>query len=198
MEWSQSVFVDIWPGWLGGCAISVVALTLLLTLNRQLGVSYCYGYAVDRVSDWVQARAPQPSPAALFPMPGPLMLPGAADPDLPSSFESESSWPTFLLGGILLGGLASGMLSRAFSGIPLELSFDYPGFDALWKLGPLAKAAILFGGGLLVGFGTRMAGGCTSGHAIMGAPGLQKASIVAMCVFMGTGIAFTWLLHALL
>jgi uncharacterized membrane protein YedE/YeeE len=43
-------------------------------------------------------------------------------------------------------------------------------------------------GGFLVGFGTRYAGGCTSGHAIMGLSNLQWPSLVATCCFMAGGI----------
>ena len=39
-------------------------------------------------------------------------------------------------------------------------------------------------GGFMVGFGTRYAGGCTSGHAIMGLSTLQWPSLVATCCFM--------------
>jgi uncharacterized membrane protein YedE/YeeE len=42
-------------------------------------------------------------------------------------------------------------------------------------------------GGFLVGFGTRYAGGCTSGHAIMGLSNLQWPSLVATCCFMTGG-----------
>ncbi|HMY18947.1 MAG TPA: YeeE/YedE thiosulfate transporter family protein [Polyangium sp.] len=210
---TKSIFVETWPGWAGGALISVAVVGLLLTRNRQLGVSFCYAFAIDRLTDWFEARnkknAPS-SPAATFPMPG--SEPNAASenpadfpmpnafpmPSSSSALPDESSWPIIFLIGIFLGGIASGILTRAFSGSPFELNLDYAGFDALWKVGPFAKAAILFGGGILVGFGTRMGGGCTSGHAIMGAPGLQKASIVAMCVFMGMGIATTFLLKALL
>lgn len=225
---TKSIFVETWPGWVGGAVISAVVVTLLLTRNRQLGVSFCYAFAIDRVSDWFEARAkkspsthaeaaafPLPMPTAAqpvptnsstgiavdepalenpadFPMPGAFPMPSA------SAMLDESSWPTVFLVGIFLGGILSGALARLFSGSSLTLDFAYAGFDSLWNLGPPAKAAVLFGGGILVGFGTRMGGGCTSGHAIMGAPGLQKASIVAMCVFMGVGVAVTFLLAALL
>jgi uncharacterized membrane protein YedE/YeeE len=43
-------------------------------------------------------------------------------------------------------------------------------------------------GGFLVGFGTRYAGGCTSGHAIMGLSALQWPSLVATCCFMLGGL----------
>lgn len=49
-------------------------------------------------------------------------------------------------------------------------------------------------GGFLVGFGTRYAGGCTSGHSIMGLSALQWPSLVATCCFMAGGIITTHLL----
>ena len=42
--------------------------------------------------------------------------------------------------------------------------------------------------GLLVGFGTKVANGCTSGHGIVGMARLSKRSIVATCVFMGVAM----------
>jgi uncharacterized membrane protein YedE/YeeE len=49
-------------------------------------------------------------------------------------------------------------------------------------------------GGFMVGFGTRYAGGCTSGHAIMGLSNLQWPSLVATISFMAGGFAMTWLI----
>lgn len=49
-------------------------------------------------------------------------------------------------------------------------------------------------GGFLVGFGTRWAGGCTSGHAIMGISNLQWPSVVATCCFMIGGFVMTYLI----
>ena len=43
-------------------------------------------------------------------------------------------------------------------------------------------------GGFLVGFGTRYANGCTSGHAIMGLSQLNIASLIATCCFMASGV----------
>ena len=47
-------------------------------------------------------------------------------------------------------------------------------------------------GGFLVGFGTRYAGGCTSGHAIMGLSDLQWPSLIATIMFMVGGVITTW------
>ncbi len=49
--------------------------------------------------------------------------------------------------------------------------------------------AVVIIAGLLVGFGTKVANGCTSGHGIVGMARLSKRSIVATCVFMGVAIA---------
>ncbi len=56
--------------------------------------------------------------------------------------------------------------------------------------------ALLFGGGL-VGFGTRLAKGCTSGHGLCGTARLQPGSLLATATFFGTGIGVAHLLQAL-
>jgi hypothetical protein len=53
----------------------------------------------------------------------------------------------------------------------------------------LAVGAILVVGGGLIGYGARLAAGCTSGHGISGSAFASPASIVSTCVFMGTAIA---------
>ena len=51
---------------------------------------------------------------------------------------------------------------------------------------------MLVGGGLLVGFGTAYAGGCTSGHAISGLADLQLPSLIAVIGFFAGGLISTW------
>lgn len=58
--------------------------------------------------------------------------------------------------------------------------------------------AILLIGGLLVGFGTRYAGGCTSGHAITGLSNLQLPSLIAVMGFFIGGLIMSWLLLPLI
>jgi uncharacterized membrane protein YedE/YeeE len=66
---------------------------------------------------------------------------------------------------------------------------DVFSWDALFSVRGLVFTVL---GGFLVGFGTRWAGGCTSGHAIMGLSNLQWPSLVATCCFMVGGILMTW------
>ncbi|WP_298156028.1 YeeE/YedE thiosulfate transporter family protein [Flavobacterium sp.] len=58
--------------------------------------------------------------------------------------------------------------------------------------------AILLVGGLLIGFGSRYAGGCTSGHAIQGLSNLQVPSLKAVIGFFVGGLTMTWLLYPLI
>ena len=57
-----------------------------------------------------------------------------------------------------------------------------------------SKLLVWIGGGMLVGFGTRYAGGCTSGHAISGLSNLQLPSLVAVIGFFIGGLVMTHLL----
>ena len=69
--------------------------------------------------------------------------------------------------------------------VPAEI-FDHP-FTPINLL-------LLIGGGFMIGFGTRYAGGCTSGHAISGLSNLQLPSLIAVVGFFIGGLTVTWLL----
>jgi uncharacterized membrane protein YedE/YeeE len=81
---------------------------------------------------------------------------------------NDRSWRVALLAGLIAAPLISGAFGR-----PLPLP-DMPG-----------NWAAVIAAGLLVGFGTRMAGGCTSGHGVCGMARLSPRSIAATLIFMG-------------
>lgn len=58
-----------------------------------------------------------------------------------------------------------------------------------------ASAPILIAAGLLVGFGTRLGNGCTSGHGVCGIGRLSLRSIAATSTFMATGIATVFVMR---
>lgn len=84
----------------------------------------------------------------------------------------------------------------------LNISFDgtlVPGTIFNWDYLFTGKGLILFlGGGFLVGFGTRYAGGCTSGHAITGLSNLQLPSLIAVIGFFIGGLFTTHLLFPII
>ena len=61
-----------------------------------------------------------------------------------------------------------------------------------------ASLPVLVVAGLLVGFGTRLGSGCTSGHGLCGIARLSKRSIVATSVFFGVAILTVFLTHHVL
>jgi len=115
----------------------------------------------------------------------------------------------FVVGAIMGGFLAANFLSN---GEPMQLnpsttaSLNALGFQSvgaeylpneifgLEALLSLKGILILIGGGFLVGFGTRYAGGCTSGHAISGLSDLQIPSFIAVIGFFIGGLLMTHLL----
>ena len=80
-----------------------------------------------------------------------------------------------------LAGLVAAPLIALAAGTPLIV----PAVPESW--------GIVIAGGLLVGFGTRMAGGCTSGHGVCGIARLSPRSIVATLTFMTAAIAVVFI-----
>lgn len=76
-------------------------------------------------------------------------------------------------------------ISEGYGFVPSEI------FD-LGNLSSPINLILLVVGGFLVGFGTRYAGGCTSGHAISGLSNLQLPSLIAVIGFFIGGLTMTW------
>ena len=115
----------------------------------------------------------------------------------------KEAWNLFFVGGILLGGilvklfLYNPQALEVHPDLVQELSaYGITNFKQLipqdlftWSsLLTLRGFIIIVIGGFLVGFGTRYAGGCTSGHSIMGLSNLQWPSLIATISFMVGGL----------
>lgn len=177
-----------WPWYVGGVFIGLLVPALLIAGNKSLGVS-------ASLRDICAACVP------------------FRIPFLDYDWKKES-WNLFFAAGILIGGLIGGYLfadpqPESISantlrllqqhGVPFDRGF-VPETIFNWSfLGTLPGFIILVGGGFLVGFGTRYAGGCTSGHGIMGLSTLQWPSLVAIAsFFVGGIISANWLLPQVL
>jgi len=91
---------------------------------------------------------------------------------------SEVGWRAMFVAGLLLGAFVY-MLATG-GALPVRIEASLP---------------IVVVAGLLVGFGTRLGSGCTSGHGVSGLARFSKRSIVATSVFMGAGIVTVFLTH---
>ena len=84
--------------------------------------------------------------------------------------ESEFNWSVLFLLGLLSGGFL--------------ISFFFP--QVMER--PEAKIELILLAGFLVGFGTNLGNGCTSGHGICGISRFSPRSIIATCTFVLTGV----------
>ena len=165
-----------WPWYVAGAIIGLIVPALLLLGNKHFGISANLRHAC----------------AACF----------------PSNIKffkydwKKEIWNLFFVGGVLVGGfLAAQFLAdpdplQVNPALVVELKGygidDYsnllPSDIFSWNsLFSLRGVILLIGGGFLVGFGSRYAGGCTSGHAIMGLSNLQVPSLIATVSFMVGG-----------
>ena len=58
---------------------------------------------------------------------------------------------------------------------------------------PVRSLPVVVIGGLLVGVGTRLGSGCTSGHGVCGVARLSRRSLLAVAIFISTGLLTVWL-----
>jgi len=97
-----------------------------------------------------------------------------------------------ILGGALRPGAASAGDERVWclaflTGLPLGAAITgLAGFAP--RVEGLASGPVLIAAGLLVGFGTRLGNGCTSGHGVCGLPRGSLRSLVATLTFVATGM----------
>lgn len=96
-----------------------------------------------------------------------------------SGERTDLAWRGAFVGGLLLGGVVAADLKPEAVTMTLDRSW--------WAL---ALA------GLLVGFGSRLGSGCTSGHGVCGMARASRRSIVATITFMTTGVATACLVAA--
>lgn len=171
-----------WPWYVAGPLIGLFVPALLLVGNKSFGISANLRHVCA------------------------IALPGRTE-FFRYDWRQAGSWNLAFAVGILLGGVVAGQFFASPEGTQLSASArasitalgvtDFTGLVPRelfsWRaLATWPGFTMLVGGGLLIGFGTAYAGGCTSGHAISGLADLQRSSLVAVIGFFAGGLIATW------
>jgi uncharacterized membrane protein YedE/YeeE len=174
------ILYDPWPWYITGPVIGLFVPLLLLLGNKRLGISSTLRQVC----------------AACWP----------ADITLFKYDWKRDSWNLFFAAGLLLGGFMGGVVfanpapvAIAQTTVQYLKSMGITDFNGLmpselfhWSALLTWKGLIMMvAGGFFVGFGTRYARGCTSGHGILGLSALQWPSLVATASFFLSGILFS-------
>lgn len=196
--------MDFLPFWLGGIALGGVAAWSWLIEGRTLGMTGQVTKVVDtithpeleREAKSFAERDPADILAALAAATaaelGVEPPPIAAPPPTAAKLDIQRHVP-----------IAHRVLFLLFIGLGAATAALIDGsFAPRWTLGEAHEALVGTGwtawlalvvGGVAVGFGTRMAGGCTSGHGLTGCARMLPRSLIATVTFLATAILFTLL-----
>jgi uncharacterized membrane protein YedE/YeeE len=177
-----------WPWYVAGPLIGLIVPLLLLLGNKSFGISSSLRHIC----------------AACFP----------ADISFFKYNWKKEIWNLFFVAGILLGGIISVLWLDNPKAVEMDQrlvnSLQQHGIKDYYRLMPpelfnwrnlftLQGILLTIVGGLIVGFGTRYAGGCTSGHSIMGLSNLQWPSLIAtVCFMLGGFLSANWLIPIIL
>ena len=104
-----------------------------------------------------------------------------------------------IVGGILTKNFDRGFIEKVlFTCGTIFAPFVYVNFAPLPEIEITSNVLLLIAGGLLVGFGSRMGSGCTSGHGVCGLGRFSKRSLVAVMTFMLTAIVTVYIVRHVL
>ena len=159
MDWLMEVR---WSPYVVGIGIGVLSWFTFLISGRALGCSTSFARSAGMIE---RLFRPKEVEAKLY----------------YREFKPVVDWQWMLVVGMVIGALISSLLSGDFQWqwIPSKWEASF-GANRIIRIG----ASLL--GGILLGFGSRWAGGCTSGHGISGTMQLAVSSwISAICFFIG-------------
>lgn len=94
----------------------------------------------------------------------------------------------YLLFGLIIGGALFALISGSFS-----FSLAYGDYGSIARDSLVGESILLAAAGVIMGFGARTAGGCTSGHGLCGMSLVSPASIVATMIFFATAVGLSLL-----
>ena len=206
--------IEYWPWWLGALGLSGFCILYFVLMGNLLGVSGSWGKVVNWRKEKVLDDEASKFDNDASGMTDAFMAETLAefgelaesestqvkdneDPQTSQTLSKETSlsrtsWSAHLV--FLLSMTVGGFLAAIISGnFKLDLSLSQI-HSEIFGSNIEVWLSLLFGG-MMVGFGTQMAGGCTSGHGLSGCSRLLPASLISTCVFMGSAIFLSLLME---
>jgi len=175
--------IQYWPWWFGGIALTVTAVGYHLYFGSTFGFSGIWERVLfkSETEDLADARAFIASRLA-------------ASGEAGTGNRDPQNWLGYVgfASGVLVGGAMAALWFNRMS-----FEWNISGVHSKLFGEGFGAAIVLLIGGLLVGFGTRMAGGCTSGHGLNGCSQGEPVSMLATVIYLGSSIAVTYLLNGL-
>lgn len=214
---TSALFVNqsnFWDWWQGALALAFVTLAFWWVMRAPLGVSSSW----DRIVHWREEEEYARKERAMFERGDEMKDAMLAETIAQFGQEAVAKllaqqrdaaaktagaraverrripWQAHVtfLAMMMIGGLLASVMRGEFH-LQLGLGAEYA---RLFGSGPHIWA-LLLAGGFLIGFGTRMAGGCTSGHGLSGCSRLQPGSLVGTAAFFGTAVVTSLILEKL-
>ncbi len=203
-----------WPWWAAAAALGTLTVGFWFVVRRPLGVSGVIGRLVDvRAQLEVERKDREGAAASEADLDAALLAatteafgcdPGdpvatsdapsasaAAPGPAPRSGRARGPRPPLLAHALFLGGIvAGGALSAAVARRGPRTAGLGPAFEHVFGGGPRALG-VLLAGGVLVGFGTTLADGCSTGHGLTGSSRLRPGSLLATGCFMAAAVAIS-------
>jgi uncharacterized membrane protein YedE/YeeE len=171
MEW---IFLKKWSPYVAGAGIGLLIGISFLLSDRPIGCSTAYARTSGMIERFFRGAVVEGKPYY-------------------KQFPPVIDWEWMLVAGAVLGGFMSAVLSGDFriEWTPARWSETF-GPSSLWRW----FTAVI--GGILVGFGARWAGGCTSGHGISGTAQMAVSSWLAVVCFFVGGIVSAMFIYRVL
>ncbi len=168
---TQLIFAGRWSPYIVGTLIGVLSWFSFLISKKPLGTSTSYARVSSKLG-------------ALF------LGDKVYKWKYYQQYKPVLEWQIMLVIGVVIGSFISAVLSGQFdpSFIPVT------DFESVLNQNVLGRIFSAFTGGILLGFGARWAGGCTSGHGISGAFQLSIASWISLIAFFVGGVAAAFLI----
>jgi uncharacterized membrane protein YedE/YeeE len=161
----------VWSPYIAGAGIGIVTCLAFVFADRPLGCSTAFVKARGLIGKMISAEKTMAM-------------------EYYQDIVPKVDWPFMIIPGIIIGAFLSSYLSGTF-----HLLWVPSLWASVFGNSAALRVVVALGGGILLGFGARWAGGCTSGHGISGSIQLSLASIItAACFFIG-GIAVAMFLY---